>query len=330
MKPDKHRSVRMVDLAAELGLSHATVSRALAGNRRISRATRERVAEAAERMGYRPDARMGELMARVRAGRREGYQGNFAAVVLAGRQNTYGQHSAVRRFLKGIRERSDAAGYGVSQFYPEEEGLDGKVLGRILRARGIEGVILLAPGRRGLPGDLEWDDFAWVTVGFRMSAPPLHAVTPDWFADGQSAVEVLAERGCRRIGYVHASDSDPLLGDSWLGGYLSGMFERRLAPMVFRASDHRLDGLVEWVDGRRPDALVVHSAYPGELMAGRADRPWIFTLNLNRRASAQAGLVTSCEEVGMTAVDVLTGQLRRGERGVPPFQKTLRVRSGRE
>jgi LacI family transcriptional regulator len=49
-------SVTLKDLAAELGLSITTVSRALAGYGDVAESTRLRVAHAAEEMGYVPDA----------------------------------------------------------------------------------------------------------------------------------------------------------------------------------------------------------------------------------------------------------------------------------
>ena len=47
-------SVTLKDLAAKLGLSITTVSRALAGYSDVASATRQRVLEAAEEMGYVP------------------------------------------------------------------------------------------------------------------------------------------------------------------------------------------------------------------------------------------------------------------------------------
>ncbi|TWE09301.1 LacI family DNA-binding transcriptional regulator [Rudaeicoccus suwonensis] len=47
--------VRLRDVAALLGVSDATVSLALSGNPRISKATRDRVIAAAEELGYRPN-----------------------------------------------------------------------------------------------------------------------------------------------------------------------------------------------------------------------------------------------------------------------------------
>jgi LacI family transcriptional regulator len=48
-------SVTLKDLAAQLGLSITTVSRALAGYGDVAEATRQRVLRAAKEMGYVPD-----------------------------------------------------------------------------------------------------------------------------------------------------------------------------------------------------------------------------------------------------------------------------------
>lgn len=55
------RQTRLKELAAELGLSITTVSRALAGYSDVAAATRERVAAAAERLGYVP-SRAGRML----------------------------------------------------------------------------------------------------------------------------------------------------------------------------------------------------------------------------------------------------------------------------
>ena len=58
-KPKAENSI--VDIARELGISPATVSRALNNNRRISEATRERVKEKAKEMGYRHNSMASSL-----------------------------------------------------------------------------------------------------------------------------------------------------------------------------------------------------------------------------------------------------------------------------
>lgn len=68
--------ISLKSLAAELGLSPTTVSRALNGYPEVNEATRQRVTEAARRLGYTPNMR-------ARAGHRagDGHRPCAAAVV---------------------------------------------------------------------------------------------------------------------------------------------------------------------------------------------------------------------------------------------------------
>src|SRR5690606_10028199 len=62
MKPKKPKSENsIVDIAKALGISPATVSRALNNNLRISEATRKRVKEKAMEMGYRHNSMASSL-----------------------------------------------------------------------------------------------------------------------------------------------------------------------------------------------------------------------------------------------------------------------------
>jgi DNA-binding LacI/PurR family transcriptional regulator len=65
-EPGRHPRPRLEDVAAEVGLSQASVSLVLRGAAGPSAATRARVLEAADRLGYRPD-RTASLLARRRS-----------------------------------------------------------------------------------------------------------------------------------------------------------------------------------------------------------------------------------------------------------------------
>ena len=60
----KGRNVTIKDLAAELGLSITTISRALNGYSDVGEKTRKRIAEAAQQMGYRPNRNAQRLVTR--------------------------------------------------------------------------------------------------------------------------------------------------------------------------------------------------------------------------------------------------------------------------
>jgi LacI family transcriptional regulator len=74
-KSPKPRRVTVRDIAEEVGLHFTTVAEALRGSSRIKEATRLRVEEAAERMGYRPDPILSALSAYRSSDMRSSFQG---------------------------------------------------------------------------------------------------------------------------------------------------------------------------------------------------------------------------------------------------------------
>jgi LacI family transcriptional regulator len=87
--------MNLKDLAAELGLSQTTVSRALNGYPEVNEATRERVCEAARRLGYRANASARRLAT--------GRSGAIGVTLPLQRSLHFGPHTS--EFLSGISER---------------------------------------------------------------------------------------------------------------------------------------------------------------------------------------------------------------------------------
>ena len=87
--------MKLKELAAELGLSQTTVSRALNGYPEVNEATRRRVEEAAARLGYRPN-----ISARRLATGRVGAIGVFLPALGS---NDLGPHTS--EFLSGLATR---------------------------------------------------------------------------------------------------------------------------------------------------------------------------------------------------------------------------------
>ncbi len=87
--------IKLKDLAARLGLSQTTVSRALNGYPEVSEATRQRVLEAARRFDYRPNVSARNLAT--------GRAGAIGAVLQSDRNLLLDPHYA--EFLAGLGER---------------------------------------------------------------------------------------------------------------------------------------------------------------------------------------------------------------------------------
>ena len=126
--------VTLKDIAAELGLSPATVSRALNGFAEVNEATRARVAEAAERMGYAPNP-----MARRLVGGRSGLIG----MVVPGAGDVSADPSFME-VLAGLGAALTAHGLDLVLHVAPDHS-DEAALQRLVRRNTFDGFILIAP-----------------------------------------------------------------------------------------------------------------------------------------------------------------------------------------
>lgn len=178
--------VRITDVAALAGVAPSTVSKALNGNGSLRESTRERVREAAERLGFVPDATARSLSARrsFTVGLLStDSAGRFSLPVVLGAENALvgGELSALLATARHdpVREQHHV---------------------RALVARRVDGIIVT--GRTTEPREPIRVPMP-VVYAFAPSADPDDAsVVPDDAAGMRLLVDHLVERGRRRIAYV--------------------------------------------------------------------------------------------------------------------------------
>jgi LacI family transcriptional regulator len=182
-------------LARGLGVSPATVSRALAGHPRISTETRERVEAAAREAGYVPNRAARALV----SGKGSGFVG------LVMQDPGYGrEHSYLGEFVQGLGQGLSAGGVDLFlAFVPEGEAELG-IIRNIVTSRRADALVL----GRTTPNDPRVDflmsaGFPFVTHG-RTAADPAPF---DWLdTDGATAFadgfRLLYGLGHRRFGLV--------------------------------------------------------------------------------------------------------------------------------
>ncbi len=124
--------MNLKELASNLGLSQTTVSRALNGYPEVNEATRLRVAEAATRLGYRPNASARRLAT--------GRAGAFGMVL---RTQDYGPHTT--EFLGGLASRlfHDEIDIVVSTVETLEEEI--ATYRRTAASKKVDAVIIASP-----------------------------------------------------------------------------------------------------------------------------------------------------------------------------------------
>lgn len=251
------RPAVMFDVAKLAGVSHQTVSRVLNGSPNVRPATRERVLQAVDELGYRPNA-----MARGLVSRRSKVLGvvSFDTVL-------YGPAS----MLLGIERAARAAGYGVSIVTMEQVDRAGVLAAtNTLVDQGVDGIIIIAPqlatagALRNLPDRLV---AVAVESGQDIGLP---SASVDQIEGARLAVRHLLDLGHRTVWHIagpndwleardriqgwretlHAADASvpPIIGGDWSArsGYEAGLVLAAQAEVtaVFAANDQMALGLL--------------------------------------------------------------------------------------
>ncbi|MFL0357498.1 LacI family DNA-binding transcriptional regulator [Erythrobacter sp. GH1-10] len=189
--PRKPLRVTSFDVAERAGVSQSTVSRALSGSSVISEATREKVLNAAQELGYFVDERAARL--------RRGHTGTLATVVICkpgGRARDVNPFSYA--LLGGICAAASERGLEVLVSLQSDED---KLFGHYVERGQAEGMIVIGT----TANRTAWDYFRKIgetTQPVAYWGSPLGDL--DWVSSDNEAgallaAEHLVERGCRNL-----------------------------------------------------------------------------------------------------------------------------------
>lgn len=313
-------------LAEEAGVSIAAFSLALRNSSEIAVKTRRRLQRLAQRRGYQPDPTLAKLMQHLRTRSDVRPSANICAlrqVFPVGRAPGVNFGTLMR---DALAQRAKKLGFA---FEVMEVGSDrdGAALQRILRSRGVEGIVIMPMmGRRDLTGLLDWARFSVVAVTSSVAAPRFHSVMPNHFDNILRAYRELAARGFKRIGLAISKDWDERVRYRWTGGMawqnqfgptqpVPAFLGETPGPAV---ADARFS---DWIKEHLPDAVLIESI-DADLLEKALRRvrprqqPRIFTLNWPNQL-AEGGMDQRVEEIGSVAIERLAGMISRGEKGIP-------------
>ncbi len=184
---------KLKDLAAELGLSQTTVSRALNGFPEVSEITRQRVAEAASRLGYRANANARRLAT--------GRAGAVGIALPLQRSQHFGPHMS--EFLSGVGERLAEFELDIV-VAPLDEDDEIPVFRRLAQSHRVDAVVISAP----VPNDRRIAELTELGLPFvlhgRTDSPIAHAwLDIDNEGAFHRATTHLIDLGHRRIGMIN-------------------------------------------------------------------------------------------------------------------------------
>lgn len=333
------KKVSMLDVAREVGVSKNTVSLALRNDPQIPRSTREKIQQAATRLGYQKNPTVGHLMAQLRAGARRGHQANLAILNANADPDAFRSHPTIPTYVAGCCRRASQQGYSLDEFWLGDSQLDGEKLTRIFHSRGIRGALVVGlMNHNRLPERFAslWQNFACVVTGARTQSPALSFACTDHHVLALRATENVLRLGYRRPGLVLDANIDRLIEGRFTAGFQIAQRPlppaQRLHPFYDDAhAPDRESSFRKWYEREQPDVI---------LTLYHVVRAWLRNLGLDAPADVGlvqlewrvdhgrwAGMNQHNDIVGEAAVEMLVGMIHNGERGVPASPRATLIGS---
>jgi LacI family transcriptional regulator len=308
----------MRQIAGRLGLSVMTVSRALRNAPGVAAATHRRVLAMARRLRYRPDPTLAVLNAYRNGRRKRTDREPLVFLTNYPTPNHWKRVGTFARYYEGARKRAEELGYLLEPFWVGDPKLTARRTSRILRDRGIRGLLVgpLATGQSSL--DLEWDWFCAVALGRSLAHPGLTTVSTNHFQAVELAWREAVARGFRRIGLALSADEDVRTAGTLRASYLLQQVQsgRAVIPVLL-TSEFSVKAMAAWVADHRPDVLLSSEQRHHDLLVGRLRRSLPFIhLNVDP-SSSLAGVDQGHDRVGEHATALLHLKLIQRETGIP-------------
>ena len=306
----------------------STVSYALRGDPKIPAHTAQRLRAIAARLGYSANPAVSALMAHIRTGRQPKRGGVLAFVWIDKPRSAPGSAFDCQS-IAGVRERAAEQGFGIEEFHLADAGMNARRLSGILKARGIAGVIFSGcESRTDVRIEMDWSAHATAIIGNAGWEPELHRAAYHHFLNMRRALLELAARGYRRPAAWLELMVNERAHRAWEGAFLAfhpNPDKARSFMQTFGEVDLR--GTARWLKACRPDAIILTKAAFAEsirpLLAGIRPAPGLVVLDLTGATLPLAGIDPGVRFVAANAVDLVTEQLYRNERGLSAAPKKL-------
>jgi LacI family transcriptional regulator len=324
----------MKTIAAEAGVSVMTVSRSLRNQPVIPEATRSRIQKIARELGYRPNPLISTLMAQLYGSRTDAQSPVICFVTAYPDPEHWKELPYNVAVFRGAQRRAEELGFTLEHFCLTEPGMTYPRANRILKSRGVIGILLPplpVPHPEEIP--LNWDLFAAATIGYHLTNPELHRAMVDHVALMRLLCRKLRELGYRRIGLALRPFDDDEVDNKWISGFCADQFyspaEDRVPVMLEK--DWTQENFTRWLLATKPDVVIsilpeviewtraAGLRIPEDIGAAQMDLSFI------DKIPGLTGIDQRTELVGEMALDLVVEQIHHNQRGVPKVSKLIMV-----
>lgn len=314
----------MRQLVAIVGASRSTISRAFQKDSSIRPELRARIIAAAEKHGYRPDPLVSELMTSFAKRRPVNYRETLGALWWPGR---WSQAATAGSFAGRLRAGLDASatrhGCKVTHFVLGKT--NDAALGRTLRARSIQGVVITPPTEPDIVApQLDWARLSVMVIGRSLLEPAFNRVYQNHYA---ACVEAL--KRVRSHGYRHPLLlADISLEERMQRAYTAAFLAHEAGPPghVLHLQTHRPEELAQRLAGLSPDVIIGDTEQwlaPLRALPRPARSRAFVSLDVSRQDGPIAGIFQNPTRMAEAAIDLLMQARLRHETGVPAEPMTV-------
>lgn len=317
-------------IAERTGLSVATISRALSGSTLVRESTRVEIQRIAEEIGYTRPPLVGAIMSSLRRSTQHSYLGNLGLIYVTepGEKGWIPFHE---NSIEGAKARATELGFNLSVFRHVPTDNRHAALNRVLKSRGITGLIFINAQVQADFSRFDWTPFAAVQVDYPITTPVLHTMGIDHHRTIRMALMRLMEMGYRRIGFFIERYKDIRLAYKWSGAFAAfqrGAKDLKPIPELELPVIERKDFL-KWFNRHKPDVVVGHKTAAIRWLRDEGVRvpedAGFLNLNWNETDMPCAGLDLQAREQGEVAVESVVAQIHQFDKGVPDHPKTIYI-----
>ena len=325
----------MKTIAAQAGVTQATVSMSLANNPRIPPATRERIQAIAKQLGYHPNPYVSTLMRIRRQGKP--LKDKPALALVCGHRSPDGWRNnpapTIRQMREGAIERATFRGYRAQEFWLHRDDMSNERFSEMLHARGIQG-LLIGPMAEGEPPPaLRWEYFAAVCLSVPLPSLTITTVCNDHYFSSLQAVRECHRRGYRRPGLVLRKAHQNRFQGRWEAGFgiAREMLPELAATAPLYVEDWENEALIlRWLKKEKPDVIVTPASdvLPAMLTQAGYRIPediGFVMLACPALGDSFSGVYQNGAMIGALAIDTLISLVERHERGLPSQATTLMI-----
>ncbi|MDF3130963.1 LacI family DNA-binding transcriptional regulator [Kiritimatiellaeota bacterium B1221] len=309
-------------IAEAVGVSRMMVSRAFSPEASIRPEMRVEILKKAGEMGYKPDHMVSELMSSFAARKSVTYRETVAVIWCpVFWKEVENMNSYSHQTYQGLEKGAQHHGLKLEHIQITAE-LNPKALNRILKARGIQSIIITPSSQADIPApELDWQDYSAVHIGSSFKDPPLHRSQVSHFYSMMLALEQIHQKGYRRPVLMLDMDFETRTHRAYSAAFMA--WETGGEKRIFRSKIENASEKIGGLKKMNPDMIIGNKSQWHAFQ--EAHCPGVGFASMSRLIDdgTIAGILQPVALIAESAVDLVMASRLRKETGIPEIPKTL-------